>query len=164
MSLLGHQWGTGTWGPGDAPFLQAPPWHHTPLPVLTAPPAPASSTGDIRAAGNSSLGAPALHGMGTMDIPVPTGATSSVPEPNLEAMLGGDTKGQAHRPLPDAAEDTGTNPTGLTPIPAGLQSNVPLRPEEKLPARDTVSSTNMFRGQLHLAGCCFCCLCVPQDA
>lgn len=91
--------------------------------------------------------------------PVATGATSSVPGPNLQAMLSGDAAGQAHSPLCDASEDAGINP-----IPAGLHSNVPLRPEEKSPPRATISSTNMFTGQLHLAGCCFCCLCAPQDA
>lgn len=99
-----------------------------------------------------------------MEIPVPTGATSSVPEPSLKALLSGDAAGQALSPLSDATEDAGTNPTGLIPIPAGLQSDIPLKPEEKSPARGTISSTNMFRGQLHLAGCCFCCLCAPQDA
>lgn len=104
---------------------------------------------------------PALHGM---DIPAPTGATSSVPESSLKAMLSGEAAEQAHSPLHDATEDTGTHLTGLIPIPTGLQSNVPLKPEEKSPARGTICSTNMFRGQLLLAGCCFCCLCAPQDA
>lgn len=69
--------------------------------------------------------------MGTTGIPGPTGATSSVPELNLKAVLSRDAAGQAHSPPHGATEDAGTTLTSPSPTPAGPQSDVPLTPERK---------------------------------
>lgn len=126
---------SGTKGPpqpqesGGAPCLRASHWHSLiPPQACAALPAPAGSTEEGRAARNLSLDASPLHGTGAADIEPPCSATSSVPEPNCKVMLNRNTlqsKPTAPCPQRDAAEDTGTNPTGCIPIPAGSQGNAP---------------------------------------
>lgn len=50
-----------------------------------------------------------------------------------------------------------------SPFLQGSRATLPLGAEEKPLAGGTISSTNVFGEQLHLAGCCFCCLCEPLD-
>lgn len=131
-------------GTRGGPCLQASCWHPLILPqAYAAPPAPAGSTEEGRAANEThswTLLPSVAWALQTSSHPAPTcggghaGATSSVPEPKRKAMLSGDTlqsKQAAPCPRRDAAADAGTNPTGRIRIPAGLQGNAPPLEQRK---------------------------------